>query len=120
MQTTIVSTVPLGNFPCTRSLLALKVCRAQISSSACILAEQIFKSKAVPLCEGPQFEHAFCAVAGVGVVEQNGPGAHKFSPGQRVVAVPWPARSNPALDRSKAAGTFQQYLAAPEDTLVQL
>ena len=58
--------------------------------------------------------------SGMGVVEENGPEAHKFRPGQRVVAVSWPARSNPKLDRSKAAGTFQQYLAVPEDVLVLL
>ena len=62
----------------------------------------------------------FKPCAGVGVVEENGPGAHKFQRGQRVISILWPARSNPKLDRSKAAGTFQQYLAVPEDLLVIL
>ena len=53
------------------------------------------------------------------MVEETGPGAHKFQPGQRVVALPWPTWSDPKLDPAKAAGTYQQYLAASEDVLVQ-
>ena len=44
--------------------------------------------------------------AGVGVVEKNGPGAGRFSKGQRVVAVPWPAEVGD--------GTWQQYVAVDE------
>jgi NADPH:quinone reductase-like Zn-dependent oxidoreductase len=56
----------------------------------------------------------------MGVVEETGPGAHKFQRGQRVVAIKWPARSDPGLDTKKAAGTYQQYLAVHQDVLVTL
>ena len=51
-------------------------------------------------------------------MEENGPGAHKFPRGQRVVSVLWPSRSDPTLDHGKAMGTYQQYLAVQEDLLV--
>ena len=47
----------------------------------------------------------------MGVVEENGPGAGKFSVGQRVVGVPWEASR-------EGAGTWQQYLLASEKFLV--
>ena len=50
--------------------------------------------------------------AGLGVVEKNGPGASKFHPGQRVVSAAWGAATG--------NGTWQQYLAVPEQVLVSL
>ncbi len=50
--------------------------------------------------------------AGVAKVVKNGPGCAKFSEGQRVVAVQWP--------QFQSQGTWQQYLAVPEDILVCL
>ncbi|KAL4427108.1 hypothetical protein ABPG77_001112, partial [Micractinium sp. CCAP 211/92] len=47
---------------------------------------------------------------GMGVVEQNGPGASRFKPGQRVVATPF--------DTLTGQGTWQQYVVVPEEKLM--
>ena len=46
--------------------------------------------------------------AGVAKVVKLGPGVKKLKEGQRVVGIPWPA----------LVGTWQEYRAVPEDTLV--
>lgn len=47
---------------------------------------------------------------GMGVVENNGPGASRFKPGQRVTATPF--------DTAKGQGTWQQYVVLPEEKLM--
>ncbi len=47
---------------------------------------------------------------GVGKVETNGPGASKYSEGQRVVGLPWPVM--------EGRGTWQQYVVVKEESLV--
>lgn len=59
-----------------------------------------FQPKAYPAVPG---------LEGVGVVEENGPGAGKYKPGQRVVGAPWPVQSG--------NGTWQQYMAVSEERL---
>ncbi len=60
-----------------------------------------FKPKAFPATPG---------LEAVGRVEQSGPGASKYAPGTRVVAVPWGT-----LD---GEGTWQQYAVVPEAALL--
>ncbi|GAB4815899.1 hypothetical protein N2152v2_002945 [Parachlorella kessleri] len=59
-----------------------------------------FQPKAYPAVPG---------LEGVGVIEENGPGAGKYKPGQRVVGAPWPVQSG--------NGTWQQYMAVSEERL---
>eukprot|EP00887_Chlorella_sp_A99_P003043 scaffold9.g3043.t1 len=47
---------------------------------------------------------------GLGVVVENGPGASKFAPGQRVVGAPYPSVAG-------GHGTWAQFLAVPEASL---
>lgn len=58
----------------------------------------------------PESLPAVPGLEGVGVVEAAGPGATKFTAGQRVVACPWPTKTG--------NGTWQQLCVVPESLLL--